>query len=161
MPSQESKKNSQQVRLCESSSTANQPFTSKLASPGVRFSKVIKPLTPSPKATRFDNIIGKVFSKNLIAALTVNDNVQEEVPDSFLTNNDRSKKIQPYIHYYWRELHKQSGCLFTEQKIAILYVLPKALLDDIRACPSGIWGTICMATQYWCPYMIRKLIVRA
>ena len=75
-------------------------------------SNVSTPVTPSPQITTFDNIVNKIVSKSLNAALTSKDAVLKEVRDCILTNNEtRLKELNPYKHSYWRDLHVRSGCV--------------------------------------------------
>ena len=120
------------------------------------------PLTPSPHVPTFDYIVSKIFNKSLIASLTSKDAVLKKVRDCILTNNEsRLKALNPYIHSYWRDLHVRSGCVCIDKKEAIPNVLREALINDIHASHPGTWGTICMATHCWWPYIHRELFVKA
>ena len=108
------------------------------------------PLTPSPQVPIFDHIIGKIYSKSLIASLTSADAASKEVRDCTLNNNEsRLEALNPYIHSYWRDLHVQSGCICIDEMVAIPNILREALVEDIHARHPGTWGLICIATHCW------------
>ena len=91
------------------------------------------PLTPIPHVPTFDYIVSKFFNKSLIASLTSKDAVLKDVRDCILTNNEsRLKALNPYIHFYWRDLHERSGCVCVDEKVALPNVLREAMIDDIR-----------------------------
>ena len=120
------------------------------------------PLTPSPQVSILDHIIGKIFSKSLIASLTRNDALLKEVRDCILNNNEsRSKALNAYIHSYWKDLHVRSGCVCIDEKVAIPNVLREALFEDIHASHPGTREMIFMAAHCWWPYMNREIIVKA
>ena len=63
------------------------------------------PLTDSPQVLSFDNVIGKVFNKILIASLTSKDAVLKEVRDCIIWSDEEGlKQLNPYLHSYWRDL---------------------------------------------------------
>ena len=95
----------------------------------VAYSNSSNPFTDSPHITTFDNIIWKVFKKTLKTSLISNDAALKEVHNCIPNNNEeRFKRINPYIHAYWRDLHVRSGCVCIDEKIAIPIVLWKTLL---------------------------------
>ena len=98
-------------------------------------------LTPSHEIPTFGHIIGKKFSKSLIASLTKKDAVLKEVRNCILNNNEsRLKALNPYIHFYWRDLYVRSGCVCIDEKVAIPNVLRDALVEDIHASNPGTRG---------------------
>ena len=161
-PSSSSRTPNQPVILPSSSRIANpSPTPTTTISPALS-SGVSTPLTPSPQLPTFDNIVNKIFSKSLIAALTSKDAVLKEDRDCLLTNRGtRLIELYPYVHSYWRDLHVRSGCVFIGEKVALPNLLREALIEDIHASHPGTWGMMCMATHCWWPYMNRQLIVKA
>ena len=74
-------------------------------------SNISTPLTDSPQVLSFNNVIGKVSNKNLIASLTSKDTVLKEVRDCIIwSDEERSKELNPYLRSYWRDLHVSGGC---------------------------------------------------
>ena len=66
-----------------------------------------------------------------------------------------------FIHSHWIDLHVRSGCVCVDEKVVILNVLREAIKKDIQASHRGTWGTVCMATHCWWPYMNRELLVKS
>ena len=63
-------------------------------------------LTDSPQVMSFERVVGKVFSKGLIASLTSKDAALKEVRDCIIRGDvERLKGLNPYLHSYWRDLH--------------------------------------------------------
>ena len=88
--------------------------------------------------------------------------VLKEVPDCILNNNEETlKKIDPYIHSQWRDLHVPSGCVCIDENIAIPNILREALKDNLHASHQSTWRLRCMATHCWWPYMNGELMVRS
>ena len=125
-------------------------------------SNLSTPLTDSPQVMSFERVVGKVFSKGLIASLTSKDAVLKEVRDCIIRGvEERLKALNPYLHSYWRDLHVTGGCVCMDEKVAIPNALKDALIDDLHASHPGSWGMICMAQHCWWPYMNRDLLVKA
>ena len=125
-------------------------------------SNLSTPLTDSPQIMSFERVVGKVFSKGLIASLTSKDAVLKEVRDCIIWGDEeRLKALNPYLHSYWRDLHVTGGCVCMDEKVAIPNALKEALIDDLHASHPGSWGMICMAQHCWWPYMNRDLLVKA
>ena len=108
-------------------------------------------------------MVGKVFSKGLIASLTSKDAVLKEVRDCIIRGDEeRLKALNPHLHSYWRDLHVTGGCVVCmDEKVAIPNALKDALNDDLHASHPGSWGMVCMAQHCWWPYMSRDLLVKA
>ena len=120
------------------------------------------PLTDSPQVMSFERVVGKVFSKGLIASLTSKDAVLKEVRDCIIRGDEeRLKALNPYLHSYWRDLHVTGGCVCMDEKVAIPNALKDALIDDLHASHPGSWGMVCLAQHCWWPYMNRDLPVKA
>ena len=140
----------QQVQTTSNPREASSPLDVTPTSP-TPSSNASTPLTLSPHVPTFDYIVSKIFNESLIASLTSKDAVLKEVRYCILTNNERRlKALNPYIHFYWRDLHVRSGCVCIDDKVAVPNVLREALTDDIHASHPGTWGMICMATHCWC-----------
>ena len=106
--------------------TAKPPSAPTTPLSSVGSSNISTSLTPCPQITTFDNIIGKVFSKSLIASLTSKDAVLKDVRYCFLTKKEaRLNELNTYIRSYWRNLHVRSGCVCIDKKIAIPNVFGK------------------------------------
>ena len=107
-------------------------------------------------------MVGKVFSKGLIASLTSKDAVLKEVRDCIIRGDEeRLKALNRYLHSYWRDLHVTGGCVCMDEKVAIPNALKDALIDDLHASHPCRWGMICMAQHCCWPYMNRDLLVKA
>ena len=120
-----SSKMSQQVSSMKAKSTSTR---SSRASPRFSFtdnptantprrfsshSNLSTPLTDSPQVLSFENVVGKVFNRGLIASLTSKDAVLKEVRDCIIRSDEaRLKALNPYLHSYWRDLHDSSGCIY-------------------------------------------------
>ena len=64
-------------------------------------SNIITPLTDSPKFLSFDELVGKVFNKGLIASLTSKNSMLKEVRDCIIRDDEeRSKALNPNLHSY-------------------------------------------------------------
>ena len=125
-------------------------------------SNLSTPLTDSPQVVSFERVVGKVFSKGLIASLTSKDAVLKEVRDCIIRGDEeRLKAFNPYLHSYWRDLHVTGGCVCMDEKVAIPNALKDALIEDLHASHPGSWGMVCMAQHCWWPYMNRDLLVKA
>ena len=125
-------------------------------------SNLSTPLTDSPQVMSFERVVGKVFSKGLIAPLTSKDAVLKEVRDCIIRGDEeRLKALNPYLHSYWRDLHVTGGCVCMDEKVAIPIALKDALIEDLHASHPGSWGMVCMAQHCWWPYMNRDLLVKA
>ena len=113
-------------------------------------SNLSTPLTDSLQVRSFEKVVGKVFSKGLIASLTSKDAVLKEVRDCIIRGDEeRLKALNPYLHSYWRDLHVTGGCACMDEKVAIPNALKDALIDDLHASHPGSWGMVCMA-QHCC-----------
>ena len=125
-------------------------------------SNLSTPLTDSPQVMSFERVVGKVFSKSLIASLTSKNAVLKEVRDCIIRGDEEKlKALNPYLHSYWRDLHVTGGCVCMDEKVAIPNALKDALIDDLHASHPGSWGMVCMAQHCWWPYMNRDLLVKA
>ena len=125
-------------------------------------SNLSTPLTDSPQVMSFERVVGKVFSKGLIASLTSKDAVLKEVRDCIIRGDEeRLKALNTYLHSYWRDLHVTGGCVCMDEKVAIPNALKDALIEDLHASHPGSWGMVCMAQHCWWPYMNRDLLVKA
>ena len=141
---------------CRSVNPSSTITTSKFLSASSNISTL---LTFSPQIPTFENKIGKVFSKPLVASPTSKNVVLKEMRDYILTNKEtRLKELNPYIHSYWRDVHMRSRCVCIDEKIVIPNVLREVL---VHASHSGKCELICMATPCWWPYMIKELIVKS
>ena len=110
----------------------------------------------------FERVVGKVFSKGLIASLTSKDAVLKEVRDRIIRGDEeRLKALNQYLHSYWPDFHVTGGCVCMDEKVAIPNALKDALIDDLHASHPGGWGMVCMAQHCWWPYMNRDLLVKA
>ena len=70
------------------------------------------PLPGSPLVFSFDKVVGKVFKKNILAALTSKDEVLNEIRDCIIRSDEQKlKQLSAYLHNYWRDLHVSSGCV--------------------------------------------------
>ena len=124
-----------QPPISPSATRTAKPLSTQAPTSPAPSSNISTPLTPSLQLPPFDNIVNKVVSKSLIAALTSKDAVLKEVRDCILTNNEsRLKELKPYFHSYWRDLHVRA-----------------ALIDDIHVSHLGNWRMIFMATYCWWP----------
>ena len=125
-------------------------------------SNLCTPLTDSPQVMSFERVVGKMFSKGLIASLTSKDAALKEVRDCIIRGDEeRLKPLNPYLHSYWRDLHVTGGCVCMDEKVANPNALKDALIDDLYASHPGSWGMVCMAQHCWWPYMNRDLLVKA
>ena len=151
----------QSSTLPNATGAANPLLISAPTSPALS-SNLSAPLTASPQVATFDHIVGKIFSKSLIASLTSKDAVLKEVRHCILTNNESHvKALNPYIHSYWRDLHVRFGCVCVGEKVAIPNVLREAMIEDIHPSHPGTWRMTSMAMHCWWPYMNRELIGKA
>ena len=125
-------------------------------------SNLSTPLTDSPQVLSFENVVGKVFNKGLIASLTSKDAVLKEVRDCIIRSDEaRLKALNPYLHSYWRDLHVSSECVCMDENVALPNSLKYALVDDLHASHPGSWGMVCMVQHCWWSYMNRDLLVKA
>ena len=120
MPPKENRKRLTRVRFGEFFSNAEKPYTPiPVSSPA--WSNVSKTLTNISQVSSFDNLIGKVLEKNLMASIPANMFFLREIRDCILNNNeDRLKQVNPYILFYWREIHVRLVCVWTKRALSQL-----------------------------------------
>ena len=129
--------------------------------PSPSHSNISTPLTDCSQVLSLDKVVAKVFNKGLIASLTCKDAVLKEARDCIIRSDEgRLKKLNPYLHSYWRDLHVSGGCVCIDEKMAIPNDLKDALIEDIHASHPGSWGMVCLDQHCWWPYMNRDLLVR-
>ena len=96
----------------------------------------------------FNFALSKIFSSSLMASLTTKDAILKEIRDCILTDNeDRCKKISPYIHSFWKDLHVNNGCVCIDDRIALPHAIKDAYVDAIHATHPGTWGMTDMETH--------------
>ena len=106
------------------------------------------PFSDNLSTDSFYFALSKIFSNTLIASLTSNDAILEEVHDCIITENeDRCRQISPYIHSFWKDLHAKQGCLYVDDGLAIPNSIKEAYVEAIHATHPGSLGMTDMAVH--------------
>ena len=86
----------------------------------------------------------------MLAYLTGKDAILKEVRDCVLRNDeDRLKKISPYIYLYWRDLSVKHDCLCIDERIEIPKAIKDAVLEDIHSTHPGSFAIMSPAKSIW------------
>ena len=111
---------------------------------------------------RLTDIINSITNKTLLAILTVKDAILKEVRYCAICNDeDRLKKISPYIYSYWRDRSVKHGCLCIDEGIAIPKAIKDLVLEDIRSTHPSIFAMLSLAQNFWWPYIHRDILAKA
>ena len=109
----------------------------------------------------FENNLNQIFTKSFLAVLTSKDAVLKEIRDCVMQDDKaRSKEVNHYIHFFWKDLHVKSGCLCVDERVAIPNSIKDAVLDSIRMTHPGSWGMISLSQYAWWPYMHREILAK-
>ena len=105
-------------------------------------------------------VVRKLFNKNLLASLTSENAVLQDVRDRILRDGEnRLKQLNPYLHSSWRGLQANSGCFCMDENVAFPHGLKHSLIRDLHASQTGIWGIVCLAQHCWWPCMNHEHLV--
>ena len=109
----------------------------------------------------FENNLNQLFTKSFLAVLTNEDAVLKEIRDCVIQDDEaRCKKVSPYVHSFWKDLHVKSGCLCVDQRVAIPNSIKEAVLESKHMTHPGRWGIISFSQYAWWPYMYRETLAK-
>ena len=68
----------------------------------------------------FESFLTQLFTKGFLAVLTSKEAVLKEVRGCIFRNDaQRCKEVNPYLFFYWRDVHVRSGCVCVDERVAI------------------------------------------
>ena len=68
---------------------------------------------------------------------------------------------EPYLFFYWRDLHVRSGCVCVHERVAIPHSIQDAVLESLHLTQPGSWGMIILGQYAFWPYMNREILNKA
>ena len=101
----------------------------------------------------FENNLPQLFTKVFLAVLTSKDAVLKEVRDCILQGDEqRCKEVNPYLHFYWRDLHVCLECFCVDERVAMPHSIQDTVLESLhrthRLLGYDYTGSIRILTLY-------------
>ena len=80
-----------------------------------------------------------------------------------ILQGDKQKctEVNPYLHWYWRDLRFRSGCVSVDERVAISHSIREAVLESLHLTHPGSWGLITLGQYKFCPNMHREILKKA
>ena len=109
-----------------------------------------------------ENNLRQLFTEGFLAVLTSKDAVLKEVRGCIVQNDaQRCKEVNPYLIFYWRDLHVRSGCVYVDERVAIPDSIQNAVLESLHLTHPGSRGMITLGQYAFWPYMHREILNKA